>query len=46
LCRYVAPRKKQDRMELEKKKRMAGQNGRDAVDWKSEAEMVMRQQYD
>jgi hypothetical protein len=34
-------------MELEKKKRGQGQNGRDgATEWKSEQEMAMRQQYD
>ena len=42
----LMPRKKQERMELEKKKRLAGQNGRDSKEWKSEAEMVLRQQYD
>jgi len=36
----------QDRMDQEKKKRGAGQNGRDSTEWKSEAEMAMRQQYD
>lgn len=42
----LMPRKKQDRMEQEKKKRMNAQNGRDSKEWKSEAEMVLRQQYD
>ena len=40
------PRKKQDRAEHEKNKRQKGQNDRDSVEWKSEAEMVLRQQYD
>ena len=35
-----------DRMDAERRKRQAGQNGRDSVEWKSEAEMVLRQQYD
>ena len=42
----LLPRKKQDRMEAEKRKRMNAQNGRDSREWKSEAEMVLRQQYD
>ena len=44
----LLPRKKggNDRMEQEKKKRLAAQNGRDSREWKSEAEMVLRQQYD
>ena len=32
--------------ERERKKRQAGQNGRDTTEWKTEAEMVLRQQYD
>ncbi|KAK3282028.1 hypothetical protein CYMTET_10215 [Cymbomonas tetramitiformis] len=32
--------------EREKKKRMLAQNGRDAVTWKSEEEMILRQQFD
>ena len=46
--RALMPRKKGglERMEHEKKKRQSGQNGRDSVEWKSEAEMVLRQQYD
>mmetsp|Transcript_25395 Transcript_25395/g.55213 ORF Transcript_25395/g.55213 Transcript_25395/m.55213 type:complete len:220 (-) Transcript_25395:128-787(-) len=32
--------------EREKKKRMMGQNGRDSVTWKSEEEMILRQQFD
>ena len=42
------PRKKggNDRMADERRKRAAGQNGRDSVEWKSEAEMALRQQYD
>jgi len=32
--------------EREKKKRMMGQNGRDSVSWKSEEEMILRQQFD
>ena len=44
----LAPRKRgaNDRMDAERRKRQAGQNGRDSVEWKSEAEMVLRQQYD
>ena len=44
----LMPRKKGglERMEQEKKKRQSGQNGRDSVEWKSEAEMILRQQYD
>ena len=44
----LAPRKRggHDRMDAERRKRQAGQNGRDSVEWKSEAEMVLRQQYD
>ena len=38
------PRSKQDRKEREKLKRAKGQST--AVNWKSEAEMVLRQQYD
>eukprot|EP00887_Chlorella_sp_A99_P000065 scaffold16.g65.t1 len=38
------PRKRQDRKEKEKEKRMRGQSTHAA--WKSEAEMVLRQQYD
>jgi hypothetical protein len=38
------PRKQQDRKEKEKKKRAAGQSTH--AQWKSEAEMVLRQQYD
>ena len=33
-------------MEAEKRKRANAQNGRGAVEWKSEAEMALRQQYD
>mmetsp|Transcript_13989 Transcript_13989/g.23691 ORF Transcript_13989/g.23691 Transcript_13989/m.23691 type:complete len:217 (-) Transcript_13989:325-975(-) len=32
--------------EREKKKRTMGQNGRDSVTWKSEEEMILRQQFD
>ena len=44
----LAPRKRggNDRMDAERRKRQAGQNGRDSVEWKSEAQMVLRQQYD
>ena len=44
----LAPRKRggNDRMDAERRKRQAGQNGRDSVEWKSEAEMILRQQYD
>lgn len=42
----LMPRKKQERMDQEKKKRLNAQNGRDSKEWKSEAEMVLRQQYD
>ena len=44
----LAPRKRggYDRMDAERRKRQTGQNGRDSVEWKSEAEMVLRQQYD
>ena len=44
----LAPRKRggNDRMDAERRTRQAGQNGRDSVEWKSEAEMVLRQQYD
>mmetsp|Transcript_28999 Transcript_28999/g.53292 ORF Transcript_28999/g.53292 Transcript_28999/m.53292 type:complete len:259 (-) Transcript_28999:337-1113(-) len=38
------PRKNQDRKEKEKEKRMKGQSSH--KEWKSEAEMVLRQQYD
>ncbi len=38
------PRKKQDRKDMEKSKRDRGQSSHAA--WKSEAEMVLRQQYD
>ena len=38
------PRKKQDRKDMEKSKRERGQSSHAA--WKSEAEMVLRQQYD
>lgn len=38
------PRKQQDRKEKEKLKRAAGQSTH--KEWKSEAEMVLRQQYD
>lgn len=38
------PRKQQDRKDKEKKKRAAGQSTH--AQWKSEAEMVLRQQYD
>ena len=38
------PRKKQDRKDMEKSKRERGQSSHSA--WKSEAEMVLRQQYD
>jgi hypothetical protein len=38
------PRKQQDRKEKEKKKRTAGQSTH--AHWKSEAEMVLRQQFD
>jgi len=42
------PRKRgaDDRVEAEKRKRANAQNGRGAVEWKSEAEMALRQQYD
>ena len=42
------PRKKGglERMEQEKKKRQSGQNGRDSVEWKSEARWSFGQQYD
>ena len=32
--------------ERERKKRQAGQNGRDTTEWKTDAEMVLRQQYE
>jgi hypothetical protein len=32
--------------EREKMKRTMGQNGRDSVTWKSEEEMILRQQFD
>lgn len=38
------PRKKQDRKDMERSKRERGQSSHSA--WKSEAEMVLRQQYD
>ncbi len=38
------PRKRQDRKDKEKSKRMMGQSSH--ASWKSEAEMVLRQQYD
>lgn len=38
------PRKKQDRKDMEKSKRDRGQSSH--AQWKSEAEMVLRQQYD
>jgi hypothetical protein len=38
------PRKQQDRKDKEKLKRAAGQSTH--AQWKSEAEMVLRQQYD
>ncbi|KAL3146764.1 hypothetical protein ABBQ38_014748 [Trebouxia sp. C0009 RCD-2024] len=38
------PRKKQDRKDMEKSKRERGQSSHAA--WKTEAEMVLRQQYD
>jgi hypothetical protein len=38
------PRKKQDRKDKEKSKRALGQSTH--AQWKSEAEMVLRQQYD
>lgn len=38
------PRKKQDRKDMEKSKRERGQSSH--AQWKSEAEMVLRQQYD
>ena len=43
-----SPRKRgaDDRVEAEKRKRANAQNGRGAVEWKSEAEMALRQQYD
>jgi hypothetical protein len=40
----LLPRKAQDRKEKEKKKRAAGQSA--IGSWKTEAEMVLRQQYD
>jgi hypothetical protein len=44
----LMPRKRggNERMDGERRKRQAGQNGRDSVEWKSEAEMVLRQQFD
>ena len=38
------PRKRQDRKDKEKSKRAMGQSAH--ASWKSEAEMVLRQQYD
>ena len=38
------PRQQQDRKDREKNKRMKGQSPH--ASWKSEAEMVLRQQYD
>ena len=38
------PRKRQDRKDKEKSKRAMGQSSH--ASWKSEAEMVLRQQYD
>lgn len=38
------PRKRQDRKDKEKSKRVMGQSSH--ASWKSEAEMVLRQQYD
>jgi hypothetical protein len=38
------PRKRQDRKEKEERKRQRGQSTH--ASWKTEAEMVMRQQYD
>ncbi len=38
------PRKRQDRKDKEKSKRTMGQSSH--ASWKSEAEMVLRQQYD
>lgn len=38
------PRKQQDRKDKEKQKRSKGQSG--VTTWKTEAEMVLRQQYD
>jgi hypothetical protein len=40
----LLPRKQQDRKEKEKKKRSLGQSS--IGSWKTEAEMVLRQQYD
>jgi hypothetical protein len=40
----LLPRKAQDRKDKEKKKRAAGQSA--IGSWKTEAEMVLRQQYD
>lgn len=40
----LLPRKKQDRAQKEKAKRMAGQSA--IASWKSEAEMQQRQLYD
>lgn len=40
----LLPRKRQDRKEKEQSKRAKGQSG--VQTWKSEAEMVLRQQYD
>ena len=39
-----AARRRQDRKEKEREKRMKGQSSH--REWKSEAEMLMRQQYD
>lgn len=40
----LLPRKKQDRKDKEKAKRQLGQSS--IGSWKTEAEMVLRQQYD
>jgi len=44
--RAAAAAAKETVKERERKKRQMGQNGRDAKEWKSEGEMLLRQQYD